>query len=468
MRALVLLLGVLAPWYSALAAPETLSFDDVRVGMRGEGRTVFEGDRIEPFAVEIIGKLAGIGPGRDLILARLEGGTLERTGVFAGMSGSPVYLDGKLIGAVAYAWGFATEPIAGITPVAEMQRVDRAGTPPNGRGTGRFEAAWRRFDRPAGWPALLRPDFSRLEAPGTARRLPLPLAWKGADPAAVERWGAPLRDAGFLPLAGGSAAGEGGGVPLAPGAPIGIQLMRGDLDMTATGTVTWIDGDRIWAFGHPLFGLGATDLPLTEARVQTILPSLMQSARFATAGPVRGALRQDRAAAIFGRLGGTAPTIPVRVEWTDDEGTERTFRFDVADDPFLTPLLLYAGLGGILGGDENAALDASLELLEGSAIALEGGATLEVDDRFSGPDAVATGAALPAVVLYLLAHNPWRPVRVAGVQLRYAYAPTGRTAAIERIELDRSRARPGERVEARVRYRPFRGPPRTLHAAFRV
>jgi hypothetical protein len=154
--------------------------------------------------------------------------------------------------------------------------------------------------------------------------------------------------------------------------------------------------------------------------------------------------------------------LPVRVDWLDGEGGEHSARFEVADDPFLSPLLLYSALGGILGGDENPALAASLQLLEGSAIRLADGSTLDLDDRFSGPDAIAIGAALPAFLLHLLQNNPWQPVAVAGVQLRYAYRPEPVSARIESMELNRTRVRAGESVKVSIRYVPYRGASRLV------
>ncbi len=454
-----------------LAAPETMPFDEIRRGMHGQGRTVFSGATLETFEVEILGTLEKIGPGRNLILARLSGGPLESTGVFAGMSGSPVFIDGKLIGAVAYAWGFSREPIAGITPIAELWTVDRGGTAPGSpRSSGWRPGALERLSSPTTLPVFFSDPTADSHRTAAALPLPLPVHWSGVGSGAVERWGGPLRSAGLHPIAG---SGSGGGsavaaLKLSPGSPIGVQLIRGDLDMTATGTVTWVEGDRVFAFGHPLFGLGNVDLPMTEAHVQTILSSLQSSSRFASAGTTVGAIRQDRASGISGQLGAEASMLPVRVDWTDAEGGQHTVRFEVADDPFLSPLLLYSALGGILGGDENPALAASIQLLEGSAIRMADGSTLDLDDRFSGPDVIAIGAALPAFVLHMLQNNPWRPTAIVGVQLRYAYAPTPGTARIERVDLDRTRVRAGESVKASIRYIPYRGASRVVERTITV
>lgn len=448
----------------AAAAVPTLPFADVRAGMRGTGRTVFAGTRIETFDVEILGTLPNIGPDRNLILARLSGGPLETTGVLAGMSGSPITIEGKLVGAVAYAWGFATEAIAGVTPIEEMLAITELddGEP-----------------RRSGYLAPTAGDLRRLYSSGpleqfltelraqlvSASVLPraIPLAVSGIEPQGLLRAVPELGRAGFvLQQVGGGALPAEPAEPLQPGSAVGLKLVRGDVDMTATGTVTWVDGDRVLAFGHPLFGLGNVDLPMTGARVEALLPNAMQSMRMARPLAEVGAVRQDRSAGVFGRIGARPRMIPVRVQLTGAGIGDHTFSFDVADDPLLSPLLLYVSLNGILASKARVFGGATVQVLDGSVIKMVGHDDVELDNLYAGPTAVEYGTGIPAYILHLLMNNTWSQPQIAGVNLLLEYDDLPRVARIRRATLDRHRVAPGESVEVTIVLSPYRGPDQLL------
>lgn len=463
--------AVTAVSFVRAAPPPTLPFDDVRAGMKGVGKTVFEGSKIESFDVEILGKIPNIAPDQNLILARCTGGPLERTGILAGMSGSPVFVDGKLVGAVAYSWGFSTEPIAGITPIDEMLAVSRRGAAPRGRPSASFPAGlldasgdsdrWQRFferDLPSRLP--------RLATPGTPA---IPLSISGLGASGFARMAAGMKGSGFLPVQAGSAGQASGPAPkLEPGSPVGIKLIRGDIDATATGTVTWVDGDQVFAFGHPLYGLGAVDLPLTAARVEALLPSLAGSSRIAVPLQELGSFRQDRSTAIWGRTGLKPRMIPVRLQMTDGAGEKHAYAFDVAADPLLGPLLLYSALNGVIQGSERVYGSLTLRLREGSVIKLEGEDDVELDNLFSGDTAPGYATGLSAYILYLVMNNEWKSPTVSGVNLIVDYEPEPRTATIRRVTLDRYRVRPGDDVNVTVVVSPFRGSDLVLHRTIRI
>lgn len=457
----------------ARAAVPILTFDEVRPGMRGIGRTVFEGTTIATFDVEIVGKLPNIGPGQNLILARCSGGPLERTGILAGMSGSPVLVEGKLVGALAYSWGFAKEPIAGITPIEEMlSLIERE---PTGR-----RASGRGLSIGAG---ELAPLFA-ADGPGLALRealvapferaagslpLALPLAVAGLGASGLGRVGPDLTRAGFLPVQAGSLGSAAPPPPrLEPGSAVGVKLVRGDIELTATGTVTWVDGPQVLAFGHPLFGLGEVELPLTGANVETLLPSLMQSARLATPLGEVGSLLQDRASGVVGRLETKPALIPVRFALAHPERGEREYSFDIADDPTLSPLLLYLSLNGILASRERTFGNATVRLRDGSVIKMARGEDVALDNLFSGPSAFDYGTGIPAYILYLLMNNAWTRPEIAGVNLLLEYDAEPRTARVRRASVDRYRVRAGEEVEAAVVLSPFRGPEKVYTAKIRI
>src|SRR2546423_77846 len=319
--------------------------EDIRPGMSGIGRTVFEGTRVEEFKVNILGVLENvIGTHRNLILAKLEGGPLANTGVIAGMSGSPVYIDGKLIGAVSYALGqFSKEPIAGITPIAEMTDATTFnGVRPNAAKVHVDFPLTREnldipFRRALNWnrPFPDRPGDTALVGSGAIngvsgaeigtllRPIATPLMMSGFEPGVSDLLGGAFGAQGFIPT-GRGAAGRSGEKPyegpLKPGDAVGVMLVSGDLELGATGTVTHVDNGKVYAFGHPLYNLGPTAFPMTRAYVYTVLPSLSSSLKVSTTGEIIGAFLQDRAVAIAGRLGPGPKMIPVTLTLEQEAG----------------------------------------------------------------------------------------------------------------------------------------------------
>ncbi len=450
------------------ASPPSLPFSEVRAGMKGTGKTVFHGETIETFEVEIVGLLPNIGPGQNLILGRCTGGPLAQTGILAGMSGSPVTIDGKLVGAIAYSWGFAKDAIAGITPIEEMLSVGALDAATRRKGRPSAAISWsdarEHLSAPAQLGAFFASRLSPLAATPAGASASVPLSVSGIGPAGLRRIAPGLANSGFLALPSGGAAGTRAvaTAPIQPGSAVGVQLVRGDVDMTATGTVTWVDGDALYAFGHPLYGLGDIDMPLTAARVETLLPSLQQSAKIAVPLQQAGAFRQDRASAIFGRLGATPAMLPVRLILTDGAGSRRNFAFDLVDDPLLSPLLLYSALNGVLGSLERTFGSSTVRLREGSVIKVNGANDVRLDNLFAGDGATTDAAGLSAFFLYLVMNNEWSTPRVSGINLILDYDSEPKTATVRRVTLDRYRVKAGSTVTARILLAPYRGAERAI------
>ncbi len=453
---------------AAAAAPATLPFSQVRTGMKGTGKTVFHGETIESFDVEVIGLLPNIGPGQDLILARCSGGPLAQTGILAGMSGSPVTVDGKLVGAVAYSWGFAKDAIAGITPIEEMLAVGARDAAGHGRARTSSSIAWTDALGKLRAPSQVEDFFAARLASLTARppeaSMAMPLAISGIDGVGLARIAPGLARAGFVPAqAGGAGASPAAPAsPIQPGSAIGVKLARGDVDMTATGTATWVEGDSVYAFGHPLYGLGDVDLPLTAARVETILPSLESSAKIAVPLKEIGAFRQDRASAMFGRLAAAPVMLPVRMQLTDASGSRRSYSFDLVDDPLLTPVLLYYAMNGVVGTIERTYGSATVRLREGSVIKVDGSKDVRLDNLFAGDGAASDASGLSAFLLYLVMNNSWSTPHVSGINLILDYDREPKTATVRRVTLDRYRVKAGTSVTARVLLSPYRGADRVV------
>jgi hypothetical protein len=471
-------LGVLV----AAGPPSTMNVDEIRPGMVAVGRTVFEGTRVEEFRVNILGVLENvIGTHRNLILARLEGGPLANTGVIAGMSGSPVYIDGRLIGAVSYALGaFSKEPIAGITPIAEMTdsttlaggvrppgakvRLDLPLTRENLTAALRKALDWNR-------PFAASTRDTELQSVGAVaglaggelgallRPIGTPLVMSGFEPQVGDLFSSAFSSQGFVPT-GGSAVGLRPGEmpfdgPLKPGDAIGVMLVNGDLQMGGTGTVTHVDEDRVYAFGHPLYNLGPTEFPMTRAYVYTVLPSLFSSFKLSTTGEVIGTFLQDRATAIAGRIGPGPRMIPITINLTQARGSTRTFHFDVVNDQMFTPLMTYASLLNTLSSYERQYGSATFSV-HGQAM-VKGHEAIAFDDLFStGQSAMDASAYIVAPLTYLLG-NDFEKVEVSSLDLTIGSTEEPKTATLERVWIDDPRPRAGRTVPLKVLLRTYRG-----------
>jgi hypothetical protein len=459
------------------ASPARLSIDEVRPGMVGVGHTVFEGDRIEEFRVHVLGVLRNVmGPSRNLILARLEGGPLAETGVIAGMSGSPVYVDGRLMGAVSYSLGsFSKEPIAGITPIDEMieatsrdePRRARAGlplelpvTPASLAATLREAFASTRPFAESAFDVQVVAGGSGVAGPQLApmlRPIATPLTLGGFRGEVADLLASAFREGNFVPMAGSGGTGPVPATtrPLAPGDAVGVNLIAGDLSLGGTGTVTHIENGRVFAFGHPFYNLGPTEFPMTRAWVHTLLPSMMASSKLATMGDVIGTFQQDRATAIAGTLGAAPPMLPVTITLETERGHKRTFQFSVVRDQLFTPLLTYVSILNTLKSYERE-FGAATFSVRGKALVRKHG-EVNFEDLFTGESPSVGAASYVAGPLTFLLRNEFEPVEIEGLDITIASAEEPRTATIERAWLDTVRVRPGHTVPLKVLMRSYRG-----------
>ncbi len=461
----------------AVPAAQTpfMTVDEVRPGMVGVGRTVFQGDTIEEFKVHILGVLKNVvGPRRNLVLARLEGGPLAETGVIAGMSGSPVYIDGRMLGAVSYQLGqFSKEAIAGITPIDEMTDATALGA--GAPGTRPVAMTWP--PTPHDLVAIWSRDLGRVRPfaddpsqtlltgdPALSPRLAamlqpiaVPLVTSGFSSGVLAPLTPALTDRGFLPVSGASQTRPVSTSPrrLRPGDAMGVALLTGDFILGATGTVTHVDGDRVYGFGHPMYNLGPTEFPLTQADVHLVLPSLMTSSKLASFGEVIGTVQQDRATAVAGRLGAGPTMIPMSITLNSDRMPSRTFRFSVVKDVTFTPLLTYLTVANVLTGYERGAGPASFTV-RGTASIREH-ADIAFEDIFTGDQPAGAASAYVAGPITFLLKNASEAVEVEKLTLTIDATEQSRSARIERVWLDTDRPRAGREVSVKVLLRTNRG-----------
>ncbi len=451
-----------------LAVPDAqtrfMPVSEIVPGMVGIGRTVFVGDQLEEFQAHILGVLRNtVAPGRDLILARLEGGPLAHTGVMQGMSGSPVYIDGRLIGAVSYSIGtFPREPIAGITPIAEM--IDAVNRQAPQSQTREFSLAWPAT--PDQVVSLLGRLVARAAAP---LRSPLRTSDIVGAPSLAD-WAPRLRPIGAAMVTSGlstnlemqlrtAMAGKAGGPALSaadttaittpdraaqaplptlrPGDPVGMTFMRGDLEMGATGTITHIDGAQVYAFGHPFLNQGPTAMAMTRATVLAVIPSLDSSMKIGAMGPVVGRMTQDRATAVGGVLGPGPDELEVNLRIESSGGPARLLHFNVLHDQSLTPLFTYVAILNSLGTYERQTGATSISAQ--GQISFDGIGTVSIDDAFTGDQAVSLAAAAIMNPIGAMAANTFGPALPRTVDLTLRVSETEDYSTIERVWLDTTR-----------------------------
>ena len=451
--------------------------DELRPGDRCVGRTVFSGDRVEEFDVEIIGVVRGSAPASDVIIIRATGGPLDRAGIMEGMSGSPVYRDGRLVGAISSTWAFAEEAIGGVTPIGEMlpalDLFDDAGSA-RGDGTG---GALGVLVMPEGELAVSRAAWL-LDAGGVVAedgrgladswghptfdgcemaQISLPLVVSGASERFLGRLTGALSGLGFAPVKGASGAvatTSAGPTDLVPGSAVGVQLVRGDANWTAVGTVTHREGDRLIAFGHPLFQAGDVELPMVGAYVHAVMPLQSVSFKYASGAELAGTMVQDRRRMVAGRVGDPPAMTPVTVSVRSGDADARTFDLEVVRArPYAS---IFAGLA-TAGAIDEVVGTAGASLVDLAVVLETDRGDIRYSDVFhSETPAFRVGGELAALMDLVLA-NRFEQRRISRVTLDVRVLERERWAEIERIDVGSARYRPGDEVAIAVTLREWRG-----------
>jgi SpoIVB peptidase S55 len=433
---------------AALSAQTTFfPLKDIKAGMRGTGRTVFSGNKIEDFQVEILGVLENIGPKESLILARLSGGPLEHTGVMQGMSGSPVYIDGKLAGAVAMAFPFAKDPIAGIRPIEAMMRTATSPSPTPSSPPAAQRASL--FDRD------LTRAFSKPAAAltGEARMVDIatPISFGGFSRATLEAFGPQLRALGLEPRQGVTSGGKlvpamGNPADLKPGSMISVQLMSGDLTVGADGTVTHIDGNRVYAFGHRFLDIGSTALPFARAEVLTLLANTNTSFKLSTAKEWMGTIYQDRNAAVAGELGKRPALVPMTIQVTNAGKTVETYQMNMVNDPLLSPLLMQMAVFSAIDETERT-VGASSVRLTGAAEFANGPAPIQFNNLLAGDNGSAMMASVSAAMpVAFVMQGGFESLQLKRVTLNLEAFDHKKQLTIDGVSAARREVRAGEKV----------------------
>ena len=440
------------------APPKLIAVADIRPGMTGYGLTVFQGTKPDRFNVKVIGVLRHFLPQQDLILIESDDPRMIHSGIVAGMSGSPIYIktaDGdRLAGALAYGWHFAKDPIAGVTPIENMLGEMRRPL----RGRERTPVAMAANDKPR-LPDPIVPSSS----PGAPSLVPatVPLSLSGFGPAAFNELTKALEPWNITPMAAG-----GGGSPgtptgpdhFEPGGAISVELIRGDMSAAGTGTVTYVDGDKLVAFGHPMFNLGELYLPISTAEVHTIMSSISSS--FKMASPVReiGSLLQDRQSCIVGDTSQRADMIPVHVRVNSPGKPGATFNAQVIRHRFLTPMLAAAVVGNAAQTAASDVADATITVH--TSLGVKGFRPLElVDHAFSidGFSQRTLSATSGMKAIGEILFNPFSPANLERIDVEVEVDYRADVAEIIGLAMSTDTPEPGSRPSLRVTLRPYNG-----------
>ncbi|HET9235137.1 MAG TPA: SpoIVB peptidase S55 domain-containing protein [Candidatus Eisenbacteria bacterium] len=449
-----------------------MSVRDIRPGMKGIGRSVFQGTKVEEFQVEILGLVNTPSPRGTMIMAQLSGHDLENVGVVAGMSGSPIYIDGKLIGALAFGWSFSSRPVAGITPIEEMLRLEArpAANPALAEArSGMVPEDWQTLLASHGEEALAVLSRGLAEPSGSAAPWSVPLTLSGFPDGSGRLLSGIVEQRGFFPMEAGSAGAA--SMPdstseLVPGSAVAVELVRGDAQLAAIGTLTWRDGNRVWAFGHPMLNLGATAYPLSQASIVTVMPRLSTSFKMGGPGTSLGAITRDYSAGVMGELGAQPRLIPLDVDLAYGGKTQR-LHYEVLDAEAWTPVLVGFIASSTIESLGRASGAATLRIRTG--VTLADGDSVESGLTMAGFTPPAALAGEVARVVGLVHGNPFEPTRIQRIGVEVHLDDAIDAAFLEGVTLDRGQTlHSGDALPVRLDLRGYRGEPWTKTVNFQI
>jgi len=447
---------------SAQESNELLPLSQVHAGMQGYAYTIFAGDQVEKFNLEVIGVLDNfLGPKQSIILVQLKGPKVEHTGVVAGMSGSPVYLEGKLAGALSLKLGvFTKEPIAGVTPISDVLNPPSQPVP--------TQAATQQLGLPSAASTRTGlPSGSALEPIET------PLVFSGFQPAALQQFANQLEGYGFVTAQGGTAAPQPDDGHLVAGDMAGMVLVQGDMSINSACTVTAVRADRVFLCGHPFMSLGDIQIPMARSRVVTTLSSDLASTKIVNVGGSIGTITGDHLTAVTGKLGAAPAMIPLDLTLQvsgAEPAKQKKLHFELVNLPKLTPLLVAVTIFN--GLTQNSLYGEGTTLHLSGEIRLEGHAPVQIENTFAPGDSVSPDGLPIAITMQSiftrLFINSFEPAKVDHITLQVESVPGRKSFIIESAWLEKGEAAPGETLRVRALLRPYRGPARVEETTVRV
>ncbi len=433
-----------------------ISLDEIKPGMEAYCLTEYGLAGIEKFGLEVVDVVRDMDPGRDAILVKGIDERFIHTGPVLGCSGSPVYIDGRLAGALSFSWSYAKDPLYGITPIAEMLKVGLGGQVSRSEQRAGQRLSVFDFTRPIDFAEIDRQFrnelLKRSRNLSGINPLPCPLITSGLPRGVREQLDELVKPFGLMVVAGG-----GGGsnkvedsekVELVPGACLVIPLVSGDITMSTFGTVTEVVDNKVYGFGHPYLGYGPVDLPMATGKVHTVVSSLYFSSKLASVLETVGALTIDESAAVFGRIGANAKTIPLTIRIDRYNDTEkRVYNCQVANNRLLTPMLLQSALLGAAFQLGNFPPDHMIEYKV--AIDLEDAESINFEN-------ISTDRGIVELIIEsvgsvsMLMNNPYEEVVIKSVDYDIRIVPRSIISHIWSLELSDSKVKAGENIEIGV------------------
>ncbi len=458
-RFVLVILGLLFVLSAATAQtppsdPVPIPFTEVHKGMVGTGFTVMSGHAVTTFTADVLGTVDQGAAQPRMIICKLKGPQVSRTGVLAAMSGSPVYIGKRLLGVVAYSWAYSREALCGLTPAEDLLSVraralGSRGAPTGGRTATESDFVSGLTDRPAPFalfPATTAPPPPAFGEESMSRRLAdLGFAWSA-------------RPAGR----GSSDTRARFSTPPGPGGMIGVQLVSGDVQFTAFGTVSWVKGGSFLAFGHPFLNLGSVEMPVVGARVVTPVASYQRGFKLCTPEGPLGMVTEDRSTGVFGRFGARASTLPVVLTFKGPGLADRTYRFSVVRQNQLTPFLLNGALASLWSTLEDT-VEAKNVLLSDFTLVPESGPGIHLQNQaFTGAQALSSVSEYVSEAVNLMLNNPEQAVPLRRIALTVTASPGQNAYSVDTAWLDRAEVRPGEPLRLHVRLKDYQGEAKTV------
>jgi len=489
MKKLFSIVILLFTCFSSLQAEiKIMPLSEVKPGMKGIGKTVFSGTSIEEFKFEVIDIIENFAPQIDIILVRLIGPKVEKTGVVSGMSGSPVYINNKLVGALAYSIGtFQKEAIAGITPIEQMLEIE------NKEKLRDKELSVLKMNDKELVNVALTPtsdeqidfisnfveNFSKAQhRKSQLHPISIPIAFSGFNPGVMKTIHPAFEQMGFLVAQGGTTTSINHNKSFKPGDAIAGVLVSGDYSVNATGTVTYCDGNKVLAFGHPFFNSGPVNIPMAKAKILTVLSSMLSSYKISSVGEIVGNIRQDRKSGILGIIGEKSPMFPVEVEYISPFEQKKSYHYNIAKDQtlsFITPVLFWLTLINTLESARFSNGDYSIKL--NGKFSLNGDTDIVLENFYTGPKFstpagsgrdIMTAAYDVVMTLIPLMVNNYKYPDITNVELSFSALPGKKSLNIEKVWYDKSEVFPGDNLTLNIQLREFYGDLITINKTVRI
>ncbi|TDX59187.1 SpoIVB peptidase S55 domain-containing protein [Orenia marismortui] len=457
----------------AVAKTEIMPLSDIRPGMKGVGKTVLRGTEIEDFNVEVISILKDQQPGQDLILVKTSGDVIKRTGgIASGMSGSPIYIDGKLIGAIGYGWQLADHKIGMVTPIQSM--IDIFSLTKHNKDDNKtinlnspIKIGNKTYNK-----IYFSSNNKKVKDSDAliARPVSTPLTVSGLNGRAKERLVETFKDYNITPINGGSLAYLDGDTELKPGSAVAAQLVRGDINVSAIGTLTYREGNKILAFGHPFLAKGNSNYLLSSAYIHQMITSIKMPFKIGSPGKLKGVINQDRTAGIAGEIGKFPNVVPLEINVTDNDlARSKTYNLQIIQNEEL--------IEGLASSAVLQAIDSTIDRTgEGTSkvsIEIMGNKVpadiVKVENLYYSPNDIAASSLADFLQgLSLILHNPFNKVDLANIKFNIEIEKDAKVALIEEIKLNKKEAAPGEEVEAEITLRPYRNELITKKVKFKI